>query len=177
MAGGLDVLPFTATKGGRGNDSNPSEPLDENEEQGVNIGGDWYKVKIKVQVYSQAKVIGALSAILDINAPQETDWLETEGLFVCKTIFTDEGQDFGKQFNWFCASRHINHVSFDINSGKIQHSTERVVLWTQQNYAKDKFQSLLHHSATINSEKKTAEEKTIWILTFWEMEVQNESLR
>ena len=40
MAGGLDVLPFTATKGGRGNDSNPSEPLDENEEQGVNIGGD-----------------------------------------------------------------------------------------------------------------------------------------
>ena len=39
MAGRLDVLPFTATKGGRGNDSNPSEPLDENEEQGVNIGG------------------------------------------------------------------------------------------------------------------------------------------
>ena len=39
MAGRLDVLSFTATKGGRGNDSNSSGTLDGNEEQGVNIGG------------------------------------------------------------------------------------------------------------------------------------------
>ena len=72
------VLPFTATKGGRDKDYDALEPSDESGEQGVNIGGVWYKVKIKGQTYLQAKVIGALGAILDMNVPQETEWLETK---------------------------------------------------------------------------------------------------
>jgi len=57
------TLPFTATRGGRDKEYDPSEPLDENGEQGGNINGERYEVKIKGQAYSQAKVIGALGAI------------------------------------------------------------------------------------------------------------------
>ena len=91
----------------------------------------------------QAKVIGALSAILDIDAPKETEWLETKiprdrhgkitdprhlklggdldrpyGTFVFKTIYTDKGQEFDKQFNLFCESRHIHHTRFGPTTGK-----------------------------------------------------------
>ena len=137
------MLPFTATKGGQDKDYDPSEPLDESGERGVNIGGERYEVKIKGQAYSQAKVIGALSAILDIDVHQETEWLETKiprdrngtipdktllklggdldppyGTFVFKTIYTDEGKEFGKQFTLFCASRGIHHVRFGPTTGK-----------------------------------------------------------
>ena len=37
-----------------------------------------YEVKVKGQAYSQAKVISALSAILDIDVPKEMEWLETK---------------------------------------------------------------------------------------------------
>ena len=67
------VLPFTATRGGRDADYNPSEPLDENGERGVNINGQRYEVKVKGQAYSQAKTISALRSILDVDAPKETD--------------------------------------------------------------------------------------------------------
>ena len=60
------VLPFTATRGGRDADYDPSEPLDENGERGVNINGQRYKVKVKGQAYSQAKTISALRSILDV---------------------------------------------------------------------------------------------------------------
>ena len=137
------VLPFTATRGGRDTDYNPTEPLDENGERGVNINGQRYEVKVKGQAYSQAKVITALSAILDIDVPKETEWLETKiprdkngkitdpkhlkiggdldkpyGTFAFKTIYTDEGQEFGKQFDLFCESRHIHHTRFGPTTGK-----------------------------------------------------------
>ena len=41
----------------------PAAPLDENGQRGVNIGGKRYK--IVGQAYSQAKVIGAMAAIID----------------------------------------------------------------------------------------------------------------
>ena len=40
------------------------------------------------------------------------------GTFVFKTIYTDEGQEFGKQFTLFCASRGIHHVRFGPTTGK-----------------------------------------------------------
>ena len=47
-------------------------------EQGVNIDGERYEVKIKGQAYLQAEVINALSATLDIDVKQEREWLETK---------------------------------------------------------------------------------------------------
>ena len=72
------VLPFTATRGGRDADYDPSEPLDENGERGGNINRQRYEVKVKGQAYSQAKTISALRAILDVDALKETEWLETK---------------------------------------------------------------------------------------------------
>ena len=40
------------------------------------------------------------------------------GTFVFKTIYTDEGQEFGKQFDLFCESRHIHHTRFGPTTGK-----------------------------------------------------------
>ena len=47
------MLPFTAMRGGRDKEYDPSEPWDENGERGVNNGGERYEVKIKGQAYSQ----------------------------------------------------------------------------------------------------------------------------
>ena len=71
-------MPFTATKGGRDKDYDPSEPLDESGERGVNIGGERYEVKIKGQAYSQAKVVTALRNVLNEDVHYETEWLETK---------------------------------------------------------------------------------------------------
>ena len=79
----------------------------------------------------------ALSAILDIDVPKEMEWLETKiprdnsgkitdprhlkqggdldrpyGTFAFKNIYTDEDQEFGKQFDLFCESKHIHHTRF-----------------------------------------------------------------
>ena len=72
------VLPFTAKRGGVDVDYNPSEPLDETGERGVNINGQRYEVKVKGQAYSQAKVVSAFRNILDVDVPKETEWLETK---------------------------------------------------------------------------------------------------
>ena len=40
------------------------------------------------------------------------------GTFVFKTIYTDEGQEFGKQFDLFCESRNIHHTKFGPTTGK-----------------------------------------------------------
>ena len=40
------------------------------------------------------------------------------GTFAFKTIYTDEGQEFGKQFDLFCESRHIHHTKFGPTTGK-----------------------------------------------------------
>ena len=61
------VLPFTAKRGGVDTDNDPTEPLDETGERGVNINGQRYEVKIKGQAYSQAKVVSAFRSILDID--------------------------------------------------------------------------------------------------------------
>ena len=66
------VLPFTAKRGVVDTEYNPSEPLDETGERGVNINGQRYEVKVKGQAYSQAKVVSAFRAILDVDVPKET---------------------------------------------------------------------------------------------------------
>ena len=100
-------------------------------------------MKIQGQAYSQAKVVTALTGILDVDVPQETEWLETKiprdangkikdpkdlakggdlnppyGTFVFKTICTDEGKESGKQFTLFYASRGIHHVRLGPTTGK-----------------------------------------------------------
>ena len=71
-------MPFTAKRGGVDVDYNPSEPLDETGERGVNINGQRYEVKVKGQAYSQAEVVSAFRNILDVDVPKETEWLETK---------------------------------------------------------------------------------------------------
>ena len=100
-------------------------------------------MKMSGQVYSQAKVIGAMSAIVLDDAPAEEKWLETKipkdeegkvrdkqdlwkggdlnwpnGKFLFKTIYTDAGGEFGKQFDDWCMSRNIKHTVFGPTTGK-----------------------------------------------------------
>jgi len=137
------MLPFTSKRGGRDADYDPSAPLDETGQRGVNVGGVRYEVKITGQSHSQAKVIGAMSAILDVDAEEEKKWLETKipkdedgkvrdkqdlwkggdlnwpnGKFLFKTIYTDAGGEFGKQFDDWCMSRNIKHTVFGPTTGK-----------------------------------------------------------
>ena len=49
----------------------------------------------------------------DLDAPN--------GTFVFKTIYTDEGQEFRKQFTLFCASRDTHHTRFGPTTGKKTH--------------------------------------------------------
>ena len=66
------MLPFTSKRGGRDADYDPSAPLDETGQRGVNVGGVRYEVKITGQSHSQAKVIGAMSTILEVAGDQNT---------------------------------------------------------------------------------------------------------
>ena len=52
--------------------------MDETGERGININGQCYKVKVKGQACSQAKVVSAFRSIVDIDVPKETEWLETK---------------------------------------------------------------------------------------------------
>ena len=63
------VLPFTATQGGR-MQITILRNLWMKTVNGVNINRQRYEVKVKGQAYSQAKVVGALGAILDIDVPK-----------------------------------------------------------------------------------------------------------
>ena len=64
------MLPFTSKKGGKDKDYDPTAPLDE-WQRDVNIGGERFEVKVTGQSHSQAKVIGALSAIIAVDAEGE----------------------------------------------------------------------------------------------------------
>ena len=135
------MLPFTSKRGGRDKEYDPSAPLDENGQRGVNIGGERYK--IVGQAYSQPKVIGAMAAIIGEDAADEQKWLETKlpkgengklkdksdlwkggdlpwpnGKFLFRTIYKDAGAEFGKQFDTWCMSRKIQHTVFGPTTGK-----------------------------------------------------------
>ena len=72
------MLPFTGTWGGRDKEYDPTAPLDDDDRPGVNIDGERYEIKMSGQAYSQAKVIGAMSAIVFDDAPAEEKCLETK---------------------------------------------------------------------------------------------------